>query len=334
MLKNVFQRPLLKNAWSKCSSGGICQQQLRYFRFSEEDEDNTSPLDPMVPQRSSLGRHRDFITKLQTRFDFEPETIRNWARNKKQQLLVVDQRYNSKRLQLLGPELAAAHFVCPRGGTVKFEGNDRWFTKDPKDGLVPFLPNTKTPGIHVEAIDLSGVHIVFEGFDNLLRLKRIKYLSLSGCLFVDDWCLSRLHVLKESLLHLDISACPNVTERGIATLHHLTNLRKLNITDMPNVAYKQLVCSQLEEEMPNLFISGVDYSPEQSDRELEEAEKIEKARREWQKVTDFDPGYLGEHLAGVKKFQKFLSLLPETSRGGIFDGWFTPKLKHKEVTEY
>lgn len=52
-------------------------------------------------------------------------------------------------------------------------------------------------------------------------LKELRSLSLQRCPNVDDWCLSRLYLLANSLQELSLAGCPQVSERGLACLHHL-----------------------------------------------------------------------------------------------------------------
>jgi len=55
----------------------------------------------------------------------------------------------------------------------------------------------------------------------VVSLTGLKYLSVAGCRNIDDWCLDRFVHFRDSLLVLDVSRCPLVTERGLATLHKL-----------------------------------------------------------------------------------------------------------------
>lgn len=62
-------------------------------------------------------------------------------------------------------------------------------------------------------------------------LENLRYLNLSGCSFVDDWTLNRLHMFNKSLEYLDVSGCENITERGLACLaDKLPNLRYLRVS--------------------------------------------------------------------------------------------------------
>lgn len=54
-----------------------------------------------------------------------------------------------------------------------------------------------------------------------MALKELQSLWLQRCPHVDDWCLSRLHPLANSLQELSLAGCPRISERGLACLHHL-----------------------------------------------------------------------------------------------------------------
>jgi len=58
----------------------------------------------------------------------------------------------------------------------------------------------------------------------VVSLLNLKYLSVAGCRNIDDWCLDRFVQFRDSLVVLDISRCPLVTERGLATLHKLQSV--------------------------------------------------------------------------------------------------------------
>lgn len=107
----------------------------------------------------------------------------------------------------------------------------------------------KFQNIPVKAVDASGCAINYQGMSNLCEwtgmggfssgsglhegpwshlpsrpavpLKELRSLSLQRCPNVDDWCLSRLHMLADSLQELSLAGCPRVSERGLACLHHL-----------------------------------------------------------------------------------------------------------------
>lgn len=73
-------------------------------------------------------------------------------------------RYIPQRHEILGPNLATAHFVVARGGAVKFVGMERWIQKK-SDGEYS-LPKFAVENMFLEAIDCSGGHTMYDSFDN------------------------------------------------------------------------------------------------------------------------------------------------------------------------
>ena len=63
----------------------------------------------------------------------------------------------------------------------------------------------------------------------VVRLRHLKYLDVSNCELVDDWCLDRFIQFRDTLLYLDISGCPLVTENGLACLHKLKYIINFNL---------------------------------------------------------------------------------------------------------
>lgn len=112
----------------------------------------------------------------------------------------------------------------------------------------------------MEAVDASGCAINYHGLDNLLSLKELQSLTLQRCPHVDDWCLSRLYPLAGSLQELSLAGCPRISERGLACLHHLPNLRWLDISDLPAVDHPGLTQILVEEMLPNCEVVGTDWA--------------------------------------------------------------------------
>ncbi|XP_009996772.1 PREDICTED: ATP synthase subunit s-like protein [Chaetura pelagica] len=119
----------------------------------------------------------------------------------------------------------------------------------------------RLPDAPVVAVDLSGSSLTYEGFDNLVLLRQLQHLDLSRCPHLDDWALGRLHVFGDTLRDLSVAHCPQVTERGLATLHHLRELRRLDVAGI-QVPSPGLVQILLEEMLPKCHILGLD--PEDS----------------------------------------------------------------------
>ncbi|XP_041352812.1 distal membrane-arm assembly complex protein 2-like [Gigantopelta aegis] len=202
------------------------------------------------------GVPRDFLCWLQQ--DLSLPAIRQKLRVTSFQLDREDQKYRPERHKILGPDLATAHFIVKRKGAVKFVGHDSWFRLN-KAGRYN-LPNRRVDGMELEAVDASGTKLMSAGFENFVDLENLRYLNVSNCVNMDDWCLACFHQFADTLEFLDISDCPQITERGIACLHHLKHLQALKMKNLPKVENPQLVILMLEELLPNCKIFGPDYN--------------------------------------------------------------------------
>uniref|UniRef100_A0A8D0L9L2 Distal membrane arm assembly component 2 n=1 Tax=Sphenodon punctatus TaxID=8508 RepID=A0A8D0L9L2_SPHPU len=90
----------------------------------------------------------------------------------------------------------------------RYQGHTDWYRESK-----PWKIRSKD--LPVEAVDVSGSVINYDGLDNLVRLSALKSLNLSHCPHIDDWSLSRLHAFRETLEDLSLAGCPQVTERGL-----------------------------------------------------------------------------------------------------------------------
>ncbi|XP_074990490.1 distal membrane-arm assembly complex protein 2 isoform X2 [Calonectris borealis] len=135
-----------------------------------------------------------------------------------------------------------------------FEGQECWIR--PEGRWRPEVLRLRD--VPVVALDLSGSPLTYNGLDNLVPLTRLQHLDLSGCPHLDDWALGRLHVFGDSLRELSVARCPLVTERGLATLHHLRELRRLDVAGV-RVPSPGLVRILLEEMLPGCQVLGMDH---------------------------------------------------------------------------
>lgn len=177
--------------------------------------------------------------------------LKKWNQQRKNQFYAeAHERY--------GNDLAAAIFVLSLQGSIRFQGQEEWYSETKRwKKMYRCLDHQDFP---LEAIDVSGSIINYDGLDNLVNLKALKYLDLSRCANIDDWSLSRLHAFGDTLQELSLAGCPQITERGLGTLHHLANLQRLDISNLPSVSCKGLVRILLEEMLPKCDIVGMDYT--------------------------------------------------------------------------
>lgn len=197
-------------------------------------------------------QNSDFITMMQQPVDFSIKGAKNWWTSRQEKLEKHMQQYIPERHAILGNDLAAAHFVVHRGGSVKFVHEKSW-TKQDDDGDYK-LPSTLDPKFKVEAIKFDGMNLYYEGLDNIRFLLQLKFMSFHNVKNFDDWCLDRLSGGKFPLLEtLDLSGT-SVTERGLNALYRLPTLTCLIVDDPKKDLSFELSCAVLESENPKLKV--------------------------------------------------------------------------------
>ncbi|XP_076463552.1 distal membrane-arm assembly complex protein 2-like [Babylonia areolata] len=205
---------------------------------------------------SKEGIPRDVMTMLSQDYTWTWKGMRSFMETSRWMALKEDHKFIPERHRVLGPDLATAHFLVKRGGRVKFEGRGMWYQRD-KEGNM-YLPNQFVPDLHLEAVDCTGMQMSYVAFDNMIQLEHLRYLNLSQCTNLDDWCLARLHQFQDSLEFLDLTDCCEVTENGLACLNMLRNLKGLKLTGLSGVRNLGLMVLLLEEALPQCTIFGVD----------------------------------------------------------------------------
>jgi len=188
----------------------------------------------------------------------DPVHFREEMKKRTHNHLVVSQLFLRTRLQALGPDLAAAHFLCNRNCRVRFKGHTHWTELEPNGELK--IPALYVPGWYLEAIEASTADLVYEGFQNFRNLDHLKWLDLSYCQHMDEWCMDRITgEFHDTLEYLNISGCRGINWNGLECIWRLRNLKTLVIKDMDHVQDLTLICLMLLEVLPNLKIEGADY---------------------------------------------------------------------------
>ncbi|KAI5695839.1 hypothetical protein M8J76_005829 [Diaphorina citri] len=220
--------------------------------------------------KEGKSRYQQMISAIRPMNVFDtPFTLDNisvYLANTKRKMEIKSQSYNELRIEKLGHDIGAAHFVLFRRGAVKFYGMDKWlrWTTEKKYTDVEGLPGFYKEGYQIEAIDLGNVNVYYEGLKNLEPLKRMTFLSLENNPLVDDWYLDYLSNFP-SLEYLNLKNCPLISHRGIAILHKLDRLQTLllkNDKTTPSNEMKLAVLNLLEYN-PGLSID-IDPSTQES----------------------------------------------------------------------
>uniref|UniRef100_A0A6V7KWZ6 Uncharacterized protein n=1 Tax=Bracon brevicornis TaxID=1563983 RepID=A0A6V7KWZ6_9HYME len=205
-----------------------------------------------------------------------------WYRRQQMAYLRWSQMYNPARQNALGNDLALATFLIHRNGKVKKKGMKRYLTKDD----IPDLPTTFQPTWFVEAVDVSGTDICYEGIENFKNVHRLKKAAFRNCKHFDDWCLERVVALCENLEELDVSENQKITERGLEGLYRAWNLKKVIVTDWGHGAAFELTCLLLEDSNPELTVEIRKPSEKLADEVAGEQQKIQdKSENKEQQTT-------------------------------------------------
>ncbi|XP_023019946.1 distal membrane arm assembly component 2 [Leptinotarsa decemlineata] len=201
------------------------------------------------------SNNRSLLQKIQSPIDFSPSGIKKWWGKKVDEYEIISQSYIPERHQILGNELAAAHFIVYRGGAVKFFNEDKWIKANEYKEYS--LPRHYQTDKYLQAIDCSNMNLRYEGLVNIRGLKKVEWLSLNGCDNMDDWCLDTIsNIFSHSLLYLDLRNCPKITYRGIGALYKMQNLKILYLDDFLKSTVYELTCLMLQEVNPDLDIKS------------------------------------------------------------------------------
>lgn len=190
---------------------------------------------------------------LQQPVNLTPSAIKNWWARRKENTNRALQSYIPERNQTLGNELAAAHFIVHRGGSVKFFGEDRWIKANEYQEYS--LPRHFDGSKVLQAIDCTGVDLFFEGLANFRGLKQLEWFSANGCDRLDDWAVDRISsIFMHTLLYLDLRNCPGISYRGLSALYKMDSLKILYLDDITQSRELEMTCLLLQELNPQLDI--------------------------------------------------------------------------------
>ncbi|XP_021075069.1 distal membrane-arm assembly complex protein 2 isoform X1 [Mus pahari] len=213
-------------------------------------------MNDLVTPDSSREKKRTLLQFLSDHFQ-DIQTLREYLLQKQISKVNWENRPFTNIQKKYGPYVTAAFFILKQGGAVKFQ-DEEWIRRNNRSHFLAEIQ--KFQHVPVEAVDASGCAINYQGLSNLLPLKELRSLSLQRCPNLDDWCLSRLYLLAGSLQELSLAGCPRISERGLACLHHLQNLRKLDISDLPAVSHPGLTQILVEEMLPHCEVLGADWA--------------------------------------------------------------------------
>lgn len=177
------------------------------------------------------------------------------------------QAYIPERNEILGRDLAAAHFSVYRGAKVRFVGRPEWAKLDEDDEYD--LPRFYDENYKVEAMDFEGMDLFYEGLENIRMLHSLKQLSFRNVPRFDDWCLDRVSGSDLPALQILNVSGTKVTARGLGALYRLPSLRTLildkSFQDDKEVALTVFMLQDLVPELSVVYEEPVVSNPSASD---------------------------------------------------------------------
>lgn len=151
------------------------------------------------------------------------------------------------RRDKLGADRTCAEWILRNGGAVK------WMNSSEILNDYNSLP-TEGTRYHLEEIDASNASIMHNGFEHFKDCKFIKKLILHKCSYLEDKALAELYHLKDSLAHLQISDCGNITDAGLLHLNVLSKLDNMLLFNLTAVKNKEKTVQALKSVLPKCNI--------------------------------------------------------------------------------
>lgn len=165
----------------------------------------------------------------------------------KRSIWSLDSAFNKvdkKKVRLAGADRVCAEWVLKNGGSIKWKGSDIYLAN------YNALPTSDFASFNVEEIDLTGTDVTDQGFLHLKNLQHVKLININGVKTIQDKSLHHLRYVADTLEHLQVSHCPQITQTGLEQLQNLTNLKKVILYDLPVVKDLDGAISHLKETMP------------------------------------------------------------------------------------
>ncbi|KAM3965079.1 ATP synthase subunit s, mitochondrial [Aphomia sociella] len=154
-----------------------------------------------------------------------------------------------KRIEAVGPDRACAEWVLRNGGSIVWADGKKLADYN----LLP--PDQQTVPKIVE-IDGTGSSISHYGFPHLSGCKMLKRIILHNDNYIDDRALKGLSYGRETLTHVQVSKCPNVTDVGIKEIKILDKLEMLKLFNLQEVKNLDECKQYLQSHLPKCKIQG------------------------------------------------------------------------------
>lgn len=172
----------------------------------------------------------------------------NCKRNFWAWLNIIFNKVDRSRRKLLGPDRTCAEWILRNGGAVKFVGVKEYlknYNNLPPEGAV----------FYIQEVDATEASISHYGFEHFIGCKFVEKIIFHKCDYLEDEALEGLSPLQNCLKDLQISSCPNITEKGLSNLYPLVNLKTLLLFDLIQVKSKDAVIVDLKNKLPHCNIT-------------------------------------------------------------------------------
>lgn len=208
----------------------------------------------MAEDESPDGKVKESVLGRTSKpFNFSLSAAKKYYKTMTERAERLSQVFMNERHEVLGNDLAAAHFIVFRGGKVKFVDGP-WVEMLDELTMTSPVPTRYDPNFLVEAMDCEGVNLYFEGIENLRRLKNLLCISFRNNKNFDDWCLDRVSGSKfEKIQVLDLAGT-NITFRGLHAIYRMPSLKKVIVDDPLRDPEWQLTVAMLNDIMPDLEV--------------------------------------------------------------------------------
>ncbi|KAK4324946.1 hypothetical protein Pmani_004445 [Petrolisthes manimaculis] len=187
-------------------------------------------------------------------------------------LNAIFNKVDENRIKEVGPDRACAEWLLRCGALVKWRDRETW-TKD--YNTLPPSGNRVLKIAEVDATDSAVMHI---GFPHLQGCKYIKKIIFHKANYMDDAALSQLPTLRDSLTHLQVSSCGNITLDGLKHIKKLEKLEHLLLYDLPTISNKEEVVKEIQEALPKCHVS-FPYAQAEDDPSLQQPEEEEEKKK-------------------------------------------------------
>ena len=130
-------------------------------------------------------------------------------------------RVDRKRIKEVGAHVACAEWLLRNSAYVRFKGRPKLVT-----GYYNIPTDRSSKLSEVHAVN-SGITV--DGFPYLQGLDSVEKIFLINSKMIDNHCLDSLRFVSETLQHLELERCPDVTIKGIQLLTRLKSLKYLRL---------------------------------------------------------------------------------------------------------